>query len=489
LTDGTFRIGLKFKSVRGTTPKIRIYRSTDPEGSDSYLKDEQAALSQVSGRLSEALGEVTDGNPMLLPLDFWTGNNARNSKKCLLFEAAAEGKGQLAMTINKSDGAQIGEGPSVWLDLKNIKKMYYRGKAQPENIAAPNGNVVGPFTGPVSWVPDPNEQPFPTEKPKGENDQAVIFLHGWSMDYNDYISFSETMMKRLWHAGFKGRFCSLRWDPLVVTEIFGQPASNGEYNRSEQRAWLYGESLKQFAQSIKNQGFRVSLIGHSMGNIVCGSALQKGFQAQNYLLMEAAVPAGCFDSGSGVNNYARFLNAEQSEPTPDYHEAPNGDLTKGYRGFMSSISANVANSVVNFRNRLDYALATGFKYGIEANWERNQIDYKPDGNVSTDWHYHYYPNRTNLNERATQEFTFFVGRFVTDSHEMKSFVARPRSKAVGALEGTSAAPNGVIDVNLEATYHFDSRDSDHSGQFKRRIQEVDDLYLTVVNIVQPSPQQ
>ena len=72
---------------------------------------------------------------------------------------------------------------------------------------------------------------------------------------------------------------------------------------------------------------------------------------------------------------------------------------------------------------------------------------------------------------------------------MKSFVARPRSKAVGALEGTSAAPNGVIDVNLEATYHFDSRDSDHSGQFKRRIQEVDDFYLTVVSIVQPPPQQ
>ena len=84
--------------------------------------------------------------------------------------------------------------------------MYYRGKAQPENIAAPNGNVVGPFIGPMSWVEDPNGRPFPTEKPKDENDKAIIFVHGWSMDYKNYISFSETMFKRLWQTGFKGRY-------------------------------------------------------------------------------------------------------------------------------------------------------------------------------------------------------------------------------------------------------------------------------------------
>jgi len=56
LTDGTFRIGLKFKNAAGTTSKIKIYRSTDPEGSDSYLKDEPAAFAQVSGRDAEALG-------------------------------------------------------------------------------------------------------------------------------------------------------------------------------------------------------------------------------------------------------------------------------------------------------------------------------------------------------------------------------------------------------------------------------------------------
>ena len=134
--------------------------------------------------------------------------------------------------------------------------MYYRGTAQPENIPAPNGNVVGPFIGPISWTEDPHGHAFPAEKPQNENDNSVIFVHGWSMNYPDYISFSETMFKRLWQMGFNGRFCTLRWDPLVVGQTGVVNVSNGEYNRSEHRAWLYGESLKQFAESIKGKGLR-----------------------------------------------------------------------------------------------------------------------------------------------------------------------------------------------------------------------------------------
>lgn len=102
--------------------------------------------------------------------------------------------------------------------------------------------------------------------------------------------------------------CSFRWDPLVVNEL---QLYAGEYNRSEHRAFLYGEALKHYVESIKNEGFDVTLVGHSMGNVVCGSALQQGLSVRNYLLMEAAIPAGCYDTGGdsgtgGVNGYDRF---------------------------------------------------------------------------------------------------------------------------------------------------------------------------------------
>ena len=491
LADGTFKVGLKFSQVAGGSSKIKVYKSADPDGSNSYLTDEKAATAQISGTHAQSLGDVTSGDPLMLPTDFWVDSSEQSVTKYLLFEGCNEGKGKLILTIHQSDGTQIAEAGTVWLDVKNVKKMYYRGTAQPENIPAPNGNVVGPFTGPMWWAEDPNRHSFPAEKPQNENDSSVIFVHGWSMNYPDYISFSETMFKRLWQMGFNGRFCTLRWDPLVVGQTGVVNVSNGEYNRSEHRAWLYGESLKQFAESIKGKGFKVSIIGHSMGNIVCGSALEKGLGVQNYILMEAAIPAGCFDVSSEINSYGRFTAAEASEPTPDYHLAPNGEETRGYRGFLSSIHGNVASRVVNYHNSDDYALATGYYFGLEANWEKNQVDYKPDGNLLTDWHYHYDSTQADVVKRATQQFTFFTGRFVTDSYEMKAFVARPRSKAAGAVEGTLENPslNGMVNVNLRTTYQFGRENSDHSGQFNRRIQQVDDLYQHILNIVQPPPLQ
>jgi len=63
--------------------------------------------------------------------------SARNPNRYLLFEGCSEGKGLLVLTLWKGDD-KIGEGPGVWLDLKNVNKMYVRAKGTPEtNIDAP----------------------------------------------------------------------------------------------------------------------------------------------------------------------------------------------------------------------------------------------------------------------------------------------------------------------------------------------------------------
>jgi pimeloyl-ACP methyl ester carboxylesterase len=382
-------------------------------------------------------------------------------------------------------GQKIGEYPPLHLDLKDVRNFYQRSKSQPENLPAPYDSFTGPFAGAMSQVDDPWNWPF--EIDPNEEKKTVIFVHGWSMDYANYLKFSDTMFKRLWHQGFKGRFCSLRWDPLVVAEINDISVSNGEYNRSEHRAFLYGESLKQFANAIKGQGFSVSLIGHSMGNIVCGSALQKGLGVQNYVLMEAAVPAGCFDSSGGngaggVNGYQRFWNKEASKPTPDYHHDTTLGLTKGYRGFFDTIGNNVAGEVVNFHNFDDYALATGRKFGgmLEANWEKNEETYKPDDLAG-----HYAGYEYDAGSRAARVATNVWERAVTDSYEMKAFVARHRSKAVGAVDASFGnLPGGSIGENVNLrSYGFRDQDYDHSGQFNRRVQQLHQLYERILEIV------
>ena len=507
LESGGIKAAFEWRETSGTAgsagPRVKLYRATS--GGTDYLTNESAANSATLAPFRDTLGEVVPGAPLFMPEGFWlTQSPYANVPKTLptawfWFEGSGEGKGRLILSFWKGN-ERIGEAQGVWLDLTNIKTMYQRGKAQPEDIAAPNGSSSAPFTGASWYVDDAINAQFRFVADPDEEKKAVIFVHGWSVDYNDYTNVAETMFKRLWHQGFKGRFCSLRWDPLVVAEIWNIiSVSAGQYNRSEHRAWLYGESLKQFTMAINAEGFSVSLIGHSMGNIICGSSLQKGLAVDNYLLMQAAVPAGAYDSRGGdgiggVNGYPRFWRAEVNQPTPDFHQSPNGELTKGYRGFLEGVGENVAGEIVNFHNSDDYALATGHKAfdAIETNWEANQENYKPDGSSVGRWRYRYNPLESNLDQRGVQEFTdaehrVVNSRFVTDSYEMKSFVARPRSKAAGAVEGSGDNPvaRGTIDsnINMRRDYGFTPNAEDHSGQFTRPIQQVHRLYQRIFEIV------
>jgi pimeloyl-ACP methyl ester carboxylesterase len=474
--DWGMQIGLKWKNVSGA-PAINIYPSVDGDGSSSYLTDDAAAQSQIAGVFNDAVRDKNDkqtvdanGTFIFKPV-YWNNLSDDNPKKCLLFEGAREGEGELTIVFLDQEGNELAEGGSVWLDLKNIKEMYERAKAQPENIVAPY-DLNPPFTGPVNYVPDSNGHEF--QKPWYQSEQCVVFVHGWNMSYDDYISFSEIMFKRLWQQGYKGHFAAFRWDTRKSDGQF----DTGEYNWSENRAFVYGTALNSLVTNLSGS-YTVSIVGHSMGNIVCGEALRQGMRVRNYLLMEAAIPISCYDANAP--QLATLVTKDQSYHTPAYHVDPaDNQLTLGYGGYLNAVTG----TLTNFFNPDDWALATGTTLGKNTNWEANQEDYKPDGEVvgavhDAAWSYQYdstYP----LNQRAwvlSGEY-----RNVTDSWEMKSFVARSRTKAVGAIDYTGG-PIGA-QVSLRDNYGFGNTRPDHSGQFTRNIQKLDALYKRMRNALE-----
>ena len=474
ITSGNIQVGLRWKSVTsGTSPAINIYASVDGEGSDGYLKDDTVAQAQIGDPIfNEAVRDkygvqtIYDGTRFIFKADYWGGLTADNPKKCLLFEGAGEGKGELELVFYDQNEIEIGSGGSLWLDIMNVKKMYERAKAQPENIVAP-WNANPPFTGPVGYAADPSGHPF--QKPLDENNQCAVFVHGWNMSYDDYVNFSETMFKRLWWQGYNGHFTAFRWD----TRKSDGPFDTGEYNRSENRAFVYGAALKSLVTSL-SANYTVSIVGHSMGNVVCGEALRQGMLVKNYLMMEAAIPMSCYDANAP--QLQRLVDRDAQYHTPDYHLTPgSNETTLGYRGYLQ----NVSGSLTSFFNPDDWALGTGFTLGQETNWESNQINYKPDGEVAgavhdASWSYQYDPTHP-LNLRASVLSGEY--RYVTDSWEMKAFVARSRTKAVGALD-YAGGPIGA-GINLRDNYGFRNTRADHSGQFTRNIQRLNALYQEI----------
>jgi hypothetical protein len=226
--------------------------------------------------------------------------------------------------------------------------------------------------------------------------------------------------------------------------------------------------------------YTVSVVAHSMGNIVTGEAMRQGMQIRNYLMMEAAVPASCYDPNAGT--LARLVAKDTQVPTPDLH-----DPTLGYRGYLQNING----TITRFYNPLDYALATGFTGPFESNWEANQLGYKPDGAYSTQgWQYGYNPSNTLPKRGWLLNDAFHVSppvfdttfpdyryRLVSDSFEMKAFIARSRTKAVGSIDSVGSPI--ATSINLNDEYDFGNTRPDHSGQFTRQIQEVFDLYQVI----------
>jgi alpha/beta hydrolase family protein DUF900/thrombospondin type 3 repeat protein len=457
-------------------PAIKLVKHVKNGGGGNteatYLSDDGKATGQIQNEFASVLWTAAGGAqsaPWLVPQSILNTLSEDDPNLYLLFEGLSAGKGRLVLTIKKGDRIVV-TSSDLFLELMNIKSMYERATAAPENIPAPY--VSGPFTGNVKYNPDLSQNHF--EPPWDESDQCVIFVHGHNTDYNSYINTSESMFKRLWWHGYKGHFAAFRWDSIVATS----DSDAGQYNRDENRAWVYGAALKAWGENLDKRGYTISLIAHSMGNVVSGEALLEGLKVKNYFLLEGAVPASCYDPNVATED--RLARKDVQSPTPDWHSAPGtNELTKGYRGYLQ----NITGIFVNFYNPKDFALQTGFttrnilgiNKAFETNWVKNQIDYKPDGGFGLGGAYYSYHPSNALADRAwlyIDEVT--PGRRVSDPWEVKAFVARSRSRAVGA-QGATSGP--IFDsVNLNDIYDFNESRSDHSGQFTRTIQQVWNLY-------------
>jgi len=359
----------------------------------------------------------------------------------------------------------------------NIKKMYQRGRAIQDISDGPQ-NHSDPWNDPeISSEAYDIGQPF--SKPLDETKQLIVYVHGINSPggqgtaYESWLADSETIFKRLWHHGYKGRLASFKW--LALT-----PASPFKYNESEYWGWLCGRGLTQFVNTLpESNGYKKNLYSFSQGATVCGSALTAyGLSVDNYILSQAAVPAGCYDTSVPINSYPDFLDEETLRPTPNF----SADL--GYGSYLCAFDANISGSVVSLFNTGDYALKTGKTnvggVDVNSNWEANEIDYKP--NLFSETSYTYTPSLAIGQRCKLVRGSIPQSRLLTSIYESMAFVARPRSEAAGANGSVGGSIGECYNVGGGSPSNFGLDQSDHSGQFSRRIQSTWSYYLILISV-------
>jgi hypothetical protein len=444
--SGGYSVALRWANSLNA-PTIRIHRSGESDGGTRYLTDVATADGIVTTS-SGAIATIGGSDVFTFPANFFDG-----ADKYFMFEGAQAGKGELLLLV--SQGEALIAATSVHIQIMDVKQMYDRATVINVSRVVPNSQQ--------STVQIDSMVAQDPTQPK----QTLVFVHGWRVPYWSYLSFSETMFKRLYWQGYQGRFAALRW-PALSVETDGLVGQFLSFNSSEYVAFKSGKGASQYFNKLRTRlpDHTISVAAHSQGNIVMAEAMrvqQAGnFQAlNNYVLMQAAIPAHCFDGT--LPDFADFVIP--SNPTPDT-----------YRNYAST--ANTAlrpgGRIFNFFNPLDYAVVTGtiinkFGIAVRVSWEQNQIDYKPDSG------FFYHSDAAN---------GYRLNVPVTDPHELMAFCARPRSKGAGGRGGIGGAIQGP-EVNLQTTLGLTGESYDHSGEFHRNIQNVFLFYELLLDRINP----
>jgi hypothetical protein len=447
---------------------INLYQAVETSGGMDYLTDTNIAAAQVAAPYGNALASLWDSD-FTLPMNA-QGNPTMTN---FLFEGAAipgwgDGTGMAGIVLTVSQNGQPIAQSEVYVNLSHVKDMYERAQVT---------NVVQTWP---EMVQQTNTSGFQVLSSPGysasESKQLAVFVHGWRMTAWDTEKFSDTMFKRLYWQGFQGRFASLRW-PTRSAETDTNGLDYLTFNRSEHIAFESGTGAAAYFNNLRQRftNDTISACAHSQGNILMMEALKELAAANqrpldNYVMMQAAVPAHCYDTT--VPYYHDFTNEEQIVPTPNT-----------YANYAAGIANALRGQIVNFFNTNDYALVSattnisGMNFNVS--WIGNEELTKPLAFFG----YSYNPANstaylTNINYGVT-------GRTVTNAFELMPFVARPRSLAAGAQSGVGQTVNGG-EFDLK-TIGFSGNDYDHSGEFNRNIQtpQVHGFYTNLTSTLFP----
>ncbi|MEI6177293.1 MAG: hypothetical protein WCS43_10405, partial [Verrucomicrobiota bacterium] len=485
LKRGDFRVGLKFNHMSGRGPNIQVWENQSASGNLDYLTDDIAATEQIS---KQPFSQNTDG-VIFIPQSYW--KNHGGSIAHLIFEGTTKGVGELVVTIHNSGGSLIAESAGTWIQLLDVREMYQRARIRndAQDIADPWANCRLYLQ---EWIPNPGNWAY-SEDPNATK-TCVVFVHGWRMRYVDFLNYSDTSYKRLWHQGFKGKFHSFRWptysadnngmvnavDEFFENHDFQLKPGGFTFNPSEYRAWICGSALANFVKRLPENDRKI-LFAHSMGNVVCASAIQTGMNVERYAMCNAAMSAMAYDPSKDlIQDPTPLLPINlRTVATPD--DDPDPMIRKTYG--LLNIFKQADNTPLPMPALYQFGLPGDSALAL---WSLNNQWFKPQALGLLLKSYHYSPTGPS-NRKLTftsLENVRLVTRNVTVRAEAFAYVTKSRTLAAGAELRT----RGVItDDRVQDMSEFNFDDA-HSAQFRWNIQSTyafwrtlsDDLQLTEI---------
>jgi hypothetical protein len=482
--------------VRSTGPKISLFNSIN----DTPDEDHIFPTPNLEAQIAEKRKLLVQGSFVSLP-DSLDKPTLGKESASWLFEGCSAGSGTFEYKMTWKGLVIAAE--SVGMEFKDIKKMYERYTIGDTPLHLDNEADPTPKT---AWSTE-----------NGDSSAYILLVHGWNMSLFAKTSWAETMYKRLWWLGYKGRFGVFCW-PTADEAFRLNPSDSSTYDDSDVIAWKSGSGLKKLLVTLRSQYSNLYLYAHSMGNVVAGEALrQYGLQTplpttklKGYIAARGAVPAEAYDptispvagfepttprcyayyrsgayfhdsvqngefdylneelweSSSGgqsfdpVNDKKLYFGPDKVWNTPA--GAPGTISPKPY--FDPEIMNRSSEKFINFQNREDWALRywwTSNTYKPDVYYDFDKYDYFTYGTIPFMG-----TTLTFENDRPT-----IFGRIV----ESRTRALGASYEVKGAFESNNESNNVELCESEPRTYTnihgFDNTHPGHSKEFRSYIQQ------------------
>jgi hypothetical protein len=442
---------LELRWLNGEGGDINLYRAADRDCSRSYLLDKSAGEAQLAEDVINSVGRVEDlsfrmrigglGEPDLDGGGF-----------CFLFDADTAGRDSLVVSILDGGESLVSSEP-VPMDLRHVKTFYQRTTMTwPEDIRPPwEYTTESPPVPDLQWRIDPQGHDF--QPGWFETNDEVVWIYGWLKSGEGLYEMAttqagETIFKRLWHRGYRGRLTFFHWPTVKPRYAFG-------LLESEYRSYKSAPALLDFVSTIPRHK-RLHITAHSLGTVLLTEALKLGLEAESALLQVGAIPAAAYDTRPLLT-------------LPDMAdvETPITADEGGYLGYIES-TKTPAYTMYN------YADVTFF------GWNIAQKQMKP---TSKRGGYRYaWDSKAPPGERARLYYRkgLFGSdyRVVTDPHEIMAFIAKSKTHALGAETRVQGHIRRVFDL---ARNPFDFH-TGHVVGWTRSVHETTAFYNLLLDI-------
>ncbi len=434
-----------------SAPTIHLFRATDPDCSRSYLLDSEAASEQLVEPYLSKLGTVSETSFSIALSDLGQAD-LDNTGFCFLFDVATAGTASLQATLNIPESDPIVSAPAP-MALKHVKTLYQRTTMSwPDDVRPPwEYTTESPHIPDLKWRIDPQGYDF--EPGWYETDDVVVWIYGWLKSGEGLYEMAttqagETIFKRLWHRGYRGRLSFFHWPTVKPKYAYG-------LLESEYRAYKSAPQLVDFVQQLPKDK-RVHVTAHSLGGVLLTEAIKLGLSAESALIQVGAIPASAYDTRDVLT-----LPDMKNVVTPVLPEEG------GYHGYIEETQTPVY-------TLYNYADVTFF------GWNIAQKQLKPTSKRGG--HRYAWVAKAPPGERArlyhnTGLFSSDY-RIVTDPHEIMSFIAKSKTHALGAETRVQGHVRRVFDLARDP---FDFH-TGHVVGWTRTAQETTTFYNLLLDI-------